>query len=112
MATPCLNQQNQALLCVSPLRSPSQAESNRLRTQLDEQGEKLRSVEDTSERRGQRLEELQRLLGGMEQESAGLRETILSHEEELRSLRSAREDSRSGDERSGHTPHASEQRMG
>lgn len=82
-------------LCVLPL----QAESSRLRTQLDEQGEKLQSAEDASERRGQRVEELQRLLGGMEKESAGLRDTIRSHEEELLSLRSAREDSQSGDER-------------
>lgn len=73
--------------------------------QLDEQGERLRSAEDASERRGQRIEELQRLLGGMEKESAGLRETISSHEEELRSLRSAREDSQNGDERSVHRPH-------
>lgn len=73
--------------------------------QVDEQKEKLRSVEDTSERRGQRIEELQRLLGGMERESAGLRETIHSHEAELRSLHAAREDSQSGEERSVHTPH-------
>lgn len=87
------------------LRSPSQAESNRLRAQLDEHGEKLRSAEDTSERRGQRIEELQRLLGGMEKESTGLRETISSHEEELRSLRAAREAGQKGDERSVHRPH-------
>lgn len=93
------------VLGVSALRSPSQAESGRLRGQLDEQGEKLRSAEDTSERRGQRIEELQRLLGGMEKESAGLRQTMLSHEEELRILRSAREDSQKGDERLVHTPH-------
>lgn len=89
---------------VSALCYPPQAESSRLRVQLDEQGEKLRSAEDASERRGQRVEELQRLLGGMEKESAALRETISSHEEELRSLRSAREDSQKGDERSVHRP--------
>lgn len=76
-----------------------QAESSSLRVQLDEQGEKLRSAEDSSERQGHRIEELHRLLGGMEQESSGLRETIRRHEEELHSLRSAREDSQSGYER-------------
>lgn len=90
---------------VSAIHSPSQAESSKLKVQLDEQGEKLRGAEDVSERRGQRIEELQRLLGGMEKESAGLRETISSHEEELRSLRSAREDGQKGGERSVHRPH-------
>lgn len=87
-------------LVFQPCNLPPQAESSRLRAQLDERGEKLRSTEDASEKRGQRIEELQRLLGGMEKESAGLRETICSHEEELLSLRSARMESQSGDERS------------
>lgn len=63
----------------------------------------MRSTEESNERRGHRIEELQRLLGGMEQESAGLRETIRSHEEELRSLRKMREEGHTGEERSVHT---------
>lgn len=72
--------------------------------QLSEQEDKLRSTEESNERRGQRIEELQRLLGGMEQESASLRETICSHEEELRGLRKMREEGHKGEERSVH-PH-------
>lgn len=57
-------------------------------------------MEQDSERKDQRMQELQRLLGGMEQESAALRETIRSREEELGNLRRMREEGRAGEERS------------
>ncbi|XP_071767308.1 tuftelin 1a [Centroberyx gerrardi] len=76
-----------------------QAEGNELRERLSDQGEKLKNVEEVSERKDRRMEELQRLLGGMEQESASLRETIRSREEELRELRKIREEGQKGEQR-------------
>lgn len=60
----------------------------------------MKTVEEDSERKDQRIQELQRLLGGMEQESATLRETIHNHEEELSNLRRMREEGREREERS------------
>lgn len=77
-----------------------QAEGSRLREHLSEQQEKLKTVEEERERRDNRIEELQRLLGGMEKESATLRETIRSREQELGELRKLREEGRDGQERS------------
>lgn len=57
-------------------------------------------AEEGSERKDRRIEELQRLLGGMEQESASLRESIRNREEELRELRKIREEGQKGDQRS------------
>lgn len=80
-----------------------QAESSRLREHLNDQEEKLKISEETSERKDKRLEELQRLLGGMEQESATLREAIRNREEELRELRKIREEGQKGEQRSANT---------
>lgn len=77
-----------------------QTEGSRLREHLHEQEERLKTLEGDSERKDQRIQELQRLLGGMEQESAALRETIRSREEELGNLRRMREEGRQGEERS------------
>uniref|UniRef100_A0A665VKD0 Tuftelin 1a n=1 Tax=Echeneis naucrates TaxID=173247 RepID=A0A665VKD0_ECHNA len=76
-----------------------QAESSRLREHLSDQEDKLRTTEEASERKDKRIEELQRLLGGMEQESNTLREAIRSREEELRELRKIKKDGQKGDER-------------
>lgn len=76
-----------------------QAEGSRLREHLSEQEEKLKTTEEASERKDRRIEELQRLLGGMEQESATLRETIRNREEELRELRKIREEGHHGEKR-------------
>ncbi|XP_062254763.1 tuftelin 1a [Platichthys flesus] len=80
-------------------RERLQAEGTRLRERVSDQEEKLKSTEEAVERKDQRLDELQRLLGGMEQESSTLRETIRSREEELRELRKIREEGQTGDQR-------------
>ncbi|XP_076009954.1 tuftelin 1a [Genypterus blacodes] len=69
-----------------------QAEGSDLRHRLSDQEEKLRNTEDAVERKDQRVDELQRLLGGMEQESATLREEIRDREDELWELRRIREE--------------------
>uniref|UniRef100_H3DLV6 Tuftelin 1a n=1 Tax=Tetraodon nigroviridis TaxID=99883 RepID=H3DLV6_TETNG len=76
-----------------------QSEGSRLKEHLNEQEERLKTVEGDSERKDQRIQELHRLLGGMEQESAALRETIRSREEELGNLRRMRDEGREGEER-------------
>lgn len=62
----------------------------------------MKTAEEDSERKDKRLQELQRLLGGMEQESTTLRETIRGREEELRELRKMREEGQAGEQRSAH----------
>ncbi|CAN9513589.1 unnamed protein product [Ophioblennius macclurei] len=76
-----------------------QAEGSRLKERLTDKEEKLRVTEEASEKKDQRIEDLQRLLGGMEQESASLREAIRNREDELRELRVLREEGRSGGQR-------------
>ncbi|RVE62707.1 hypothetical protein OJAV_G00159670 [Oryzias javanicus] len=77
-----------------------QAEGNQLRERLSEQEKKLRSEEEASREKDLRIEELQRLLGGMEQESATLREEFHRRENELKELRKIREDGQKGEQRS------------
>ncbi|KAF6739616.1 Tuftelin [Oryzias melastigma] len=77
-----------------------QAEGNQLRERLSEQEKKLRSEEEASREKDLRIEELQRLLGGMEQESATLREEFQRRENELKELRKIREDGQKGEQRS------------
>ncbi|XP_030604985.1 tuftelin 1a [Archocentrus centrarchus] len=76
-----------------------QAEGSRLRERLSDQEDKLRITEEASEKKDKRIEELQRLLGGMEQESATLRDAIRNREDELRELRKIREEGHKGEER-------------
>ncbi|XP_041842793.1 tuftelin 1a [Melanotaenia boesemani] len=80
-------------------REKLQAEGSRLRDRLSNQEEKLRITEEASEKKDKRIEELQRLLGGMEQESASLRGTIRSREDELRELRKIREEGHKDEQR-------------
>uniref|UniRef100_A0A1A8BQQ4 Tuftelin 1a n=2 Tax=Nothobranchius kadleci TaxID=1051664 RepID=A0A1A8BQQ4_NOTKA len=82
-------------------RERLQAEGSRLRERLSDREEKLRTTEEAGERKDKRIEELQRLLGGMEQESATLRETIRNREDELRELRRIREEGHTGQQRAG-----------
>ncbi|XP_041648821.1 tuftelin 1a [Cheilinus undulatus] len=74
-----------------------QAEGSMLREHLSSQEQKLKIAEEVNEKKDQRIEELQRLLGGMEQESATLREAIRNREEELRELQKLREEGQKGD---------------
>lgn len=76
-----------------------QAERTQLRERLSHQDERLKSTEEASEKKDQRIDELQRLLGGMEQESAALREAIHNREEELQELRKIREGGRKDEQR-------------
>ncbi|XP_017280608.1 tuftelin 1a [Kryptolebias marmoratus] len=80
-------------------RDRLQAEGSSLRERLSDKEERLRVTEEASERKDVRIEELKRLLGGMEQESATLRATIESREDELRELRRFREEGHKGEER-------------
>lgn len=59
----------------------------------------MKTAEEASESKDKRIEEIQRLLGGMEQESAILRETIRNREEELSELRQIREEGQKGEQR-------------
>ncbi|XP_072316296.1 tuftelin 1a [Eucyclogobius newberryi] len=72
-------------------RERLQAEGNQLRERLSHQEEQLKSAEEDSEQKDRRVDELQRLLGGMEQESATLRVAIHNREAELLELRQIRE---------------------
>ncbi|XP_052365647.1 tuftelin-like isoform X2 [Oncorhynchus keta] len=81
-------------------RERLQTEGVDLRQRLGEQEEKLKGVEESSERKDQRIEELQRLLGGMAHESQALRDTLRNREEELRELRKIREEGRNEEQRS------------
>ncbi|KAG7474564.1 hypothetical protein JOB18_012559 [Solea senegalensis] len=76
-----------------------QTEGTRLRERLSSQEDILKTIEEASEKKDHRIEELQRLLGGMEQESATLREAIRNREQELCELRNIRETGRKGDQR-------------
>lgn len=76
-----------------------QVESSKLKERLSDEEEKLRITEEASEKKDRRIDELQRLLGGMEQESATLRDAIRSREDELRELRKLREDGQAGEQR-------------
>ncbi|CAG5886057.1 unnamed protein product [Menidia menidia] len=69
-----------------------QAESRESRARLAEQSERLERAERLSEERGQRVEELQRLLGGMETETGVLKEKLAAGEEELLHLQADREE--------------------
>ncbi|CAL8360874.1 unnamed protein product [Arctogadus glacialis] len=68
-------------------RERLQAEGRELQQRLGEQTDRLKEAEDDGERRDMRIEDLQRLLGGMELESASLRDSIRGREEELRHMR-------------------------
>ncbi|KAJ8290020.1 hypothetical protein GJAV_G00007820 [Gymnothorax javanicus] len=70
-----------------------QAESSQYRQQLSEQAERLLRAEEGVQVRDRRIEELQRLLNGMQQESAALQEKMRKSEEELLQLRAHKEES-------------------
>ncbi|XP_051245466.1 tuftelin 1b isoform X1 [Dicentrarchus labrax] len=77
-----------------------QAESNEYSVRLAEQSERLQKVEEQSEERGQRVEELQRLLGSMEIESGILKDKMAAGEAELLQLKADREQGGENEQRS------------
>ncbi|XP_037532873.1 tuftelin 1a isoform X2 [Nematolebias whitei] len=80
-------------------RERLQVKGSSLRESLSNKEEQLRIAEDAGEKKDMRIEELQRLLGGMEQESATLRATIQNREDELQELRRFREEGHKGEQR-------------
>uniref|UniRef100_A0A674NUD8 Tuftelin 1a n=1 Tax=Takifugu rubripes TaxID=31033 RepID=A0A674NUD8_TAKRU len=68
-------------------RDRLQAESELYGIRLAEQSERLQEAEKHSEERGQRVEELQRLLARMEVESSVLKEKMVADEAELLQLK-------------------------
>lgn len=70
---------------------PSQAESELYGVRLAGQSERLQEAEKRSEERGQRVEELQRLLERMEAESSALKDKMVANEVELLQLQAAGE---------------------
>lgn len=76
-----------------------QAESREFHQRLDEQSERLEKAECLSEERGQRVEELQRLLGGIEIESAILKDKMAAGEAELLQLKEENEQSNEKEQR-------------
>ncbi|XP_053303541.1 tuftelin 1b isoform X1 [Pleuronectes platessa] len=77
-------------------RERLKAECSEHHTRLAEQSERLQKAEEQSEERGLQVEELQRLLGGMENESGVLKDKMAAGELELLQLRASREE---GEER-------------
>lgn len=65
----------------------SQAESELYGVRLAEQSERLQEAERRSEERGQRVEDLQRLLGRMEAESSALKDKMVADEVALLQLK-------------------------
>ncbi|KAI2655297.1 Tuftelin [Labeo rohita] len=61
--------------------------------------EYLRKVQQSKEQQDQQIEDLRRLMGGMEQESSTLREQLMTKEAELLQLRELREEAPAGRER-------------
>lgn len=73
-------------------REKLQAESNAYFLRLADQSEQLQKAEEKSEERGQKVEELQRLLGSMEIESGILKDKMAAQEAELQQLKADREE--------------------
>lgn len=70
----------------------SQAESNEYQAQLAEQTERLQKAEEQSAERGQRVEELQKLLGNMEIENSILKDKMAAGQAELLQLKAGGEE--------------------
>lgn len=81
-------------------RDRLKTESDGVRRCLDEQAERLQRAEGQAEERGQRVEELQKLLGGMELESTALRDKMADSEAELQLLRKSKEEGQGNGPRS------------
>lgn len=70
---------------------PSQAESDDYQARLVEQSKRLQKAEEQSKERGQKVEELQRLMGNMEIESGILKDKMAAGQAELLQLQTGTE---------------------
>ncbi|KAF7708223.1 tuftelin 1a [Silurus meridionalis] len=69
-----------------------QAEAGQYKRQLSEQSDQLKEAQVSAQEQDQRIRELQRLMGGMEQESSSLRDDLMTKESELLQLRELKEE--------------------
>lgn len=76
-----------------------QAENKSYRVRLSEQSERLQKAEEQSAKRGQQVEELERLLGSMQMESGILKDKMAAGEEELLQLKAEREEGQENQQR-------------
>lgn len=70
---------------------PLQAENRECLRCLEEQNEHLRQARGEAEGQGQRIEELQMILGNLKLENASLHDEIAAGEAELRELRALKD---------------------
>lgn len=76
-----------------------QAEAGLYKRQLSEQSDQLKEAQISAQQQDQRIRELQRLMGGMEQESSSLRDQLMTREAELMQLRELKEEGQADKER-------------
>ncbi|KAG7276434.1 hypothetical protein CRUP_014093 [Coryphaenoides rupestris] len=81
-------------------RDGLQTENDMLRRRLEEEQQRLQRSQGLSAERDQRVEELERLLGGMQVESTGLKEKMAAGEMELWRLRARTEQDKEEEQRS------------
>uniref|UniRef100_A0A4W4ETH3 Tuftelin 1a n=1 Tax=Electrophorus electricus TaxID=8005 RepID=A0A4W4ETH3_ELEEL len=67
-------------------------QEEREKLQLSEQSKRLKQAHDSAQQQDQQIRELQRLMGGMEQESSSLREELLIREAKLLQLQELKEE--------------------
>lgn len=76
-----------------------QAEAGQYKRQLSEQSDQLKEGQLKAQQQDQRIRELQRLMGGMEQESSSLRDELMTREAELLRLQELKEEGQADRER-------------
>lgn len=78
---------------------PPQAKAGQYKRQLSEQSDQLKEAQVNAQQQDQHIRELQRLMGGMEQESTSLREELMTRESEILQLRELKEEGQADRER-------------
>lgn len=76
-----------------------QVEAGQYKRQLSEQSDQLKEAQHNAQQQDQRIRELQRLMGSMEQESSSLRDELMTKESELLQLRELKEEGQADTER-------------
>ncbi|KAF4088521.1 hypothetical protein AMELA_G00083030 [Ameiurus melas] len=76
-----------------------QAEAGQYKRQLSDQSDQLKEAQVNVQQQDRRIRELQRLMGGMEQESSSLRDDLMTREAELLRLRELKEEGQADRER-------------